>query len=182
MAAIQSGHVWYKRVEPAVYWDVQAFDGSVPYGVSTDGYVLFEDQGGGGSRGMVQFCLIAPPSAASVTYADPEVRVGLQKTCTVVLRDLWFYLCGEGNFVISVAVCAPGTFPSSADSTFLYHQEVFKTDMSHDVKVRVPEISHLVVVGSESQALNVFVRIECEVPLPGGRVSCSYHCTSVVDD
>lgn len=173
------GRIWYHSVLPSNSADRVAFDGSIPFGVSASGYVTFSD-GGSGSTGDVVFSLIGTPSADSVSYGSAASHAGLVKNVNVELRDIFFEVDGAGITHIQIAVCDPSSFPSSDNSSYLYEADVVCNTSDSHVTVKVPDISHIAVVGSAESPLNVCVKINSYQY--NGRCSVSWHGVGIVDD
>lgn len=175
-----TGYVNYRALDPAVSWDVWASDGSVPYGITTNGHIAFQDTGAGMDESRC-FSLIGSPRVANVAIGTGGSLQSLTKTVSVILRDLTFVVSGgAATYDISVAVGSPEDFPDSDDTTFLYRADLIMTSTDTPVVLKVPEISHLVVAASETRELNVLVRIRAS--LTNARARVSFHCNCIVDD
>ena len=167
-------NVMYKNVVGSSLVNRTAFDGSVPYCVSCSAI----EEKNSTSVGDVVSTFFSVIGQANTGVSSTNARAGLVKQCSVDLRDIHFMLSGVGSYTVRITVCDPSSFPTSTDHVYLYENQVMLATSSV-YELNIPDISGIVIVGSDAQPLNVCVQVTS-----GGSAlrSISFHCVAVIDD
>lgn len=173
------GGIFYKAVVPPSE-DRDTFDGSVPYAVLCSGVADFVNSSGSSASKEIVLSLIGQPSADVVTYDSAPSHVGIQKSVSVNLRDMWICVNGSDTTLrYTITVCDPASFPTSAEHVYL--EEGLCSCSSSNAMIKIPDIKNLTLVGSSEQPLNVCLKL-FTANGANSSVHLTYHFVSVVDD
>ena len=180
-----SGGVKYAEVLGSSMFSRGSFDGSIPYCISASGIYNLKQTSTTSETVDTVFCLTGTPGTSANAFGSADSLSGITKQCSIELHDIWFDLRGYGDVRIEIAVCDPSSFPA-ADQQLLYEctlKAIMPGSYADTMRVKVPDISRLVLVGNAQRPLNICVKISTTTDTVANvSTSVIFHSVACIDD
>lgn len=180
-----SGGVKYADVVGSSMSKRYSLDGTVPYCISASGIYCLKQTSTTSETVDTVFSLTGNPGTSANAFGSVASLSGITKQVGIELFDVWFELRGYGDVRIEIAACDPSSFPA-ANKQLLYEcslNAIKSGSYADTIRVNVPDISRIVLVGNSENPLNICVKITTTTDTVANVfTSVIFHSVACIDD